>query len=1040
MFDRIIEFSVRNRLLVVIMAALVAVYGGYVLSQMPVDVFPDLNRPTVTIFTEAPGLAPDEVETLVTLPLETAVNGATGVERVRSLSGIGVSLVFVEFGWETDIYLARQIVAEKVQQVAGVMPEGIQPFLGPISSIMGQIISVGLTSDNPEVDSVALRTLAEWDVRRRLLSIPGVSQITIMGGDLRQYQVLVDPTKLATYGVTLHDVQTAIDESNVNSSGGFLLDPYEERLIRNLARVEGPEDLAGTIVKVLPGGQNVLLGQIAEVRESGALNKRGDAGVGGKPGVILTVQKQPGADTVNLTRRIEAELAALQKSLPEGVKIHDDIFKQSDFIERAIHNVEEALRDGSIMVAIVLFLFLLNFRTTFITLTAIPLSLLITFIVFKWFDLSINTMTLGGLAVAIGELVDDAIVDVENVFRRLRENRQATKPKPVLQVVVDASREVRNSIVFATILVVLVFLPLFALGGIEGRIFAPLAIAYIVSIVASLVVSLTVTPALCAMLLPQMKRMSHGKDGFLVRLLKHGESRMLAIGFKVPWVVFGVVGVMFLGAVALVPSFGREFLPEFNEGSATIFVMSPAGTSLEESNRIGQIAERLLQEVPEVGTIGRRTGRAEGDEHVQEVNSTEIEFELTQSTRSRAEILADIRARLSNLPGVGIGVGQPISHRIDHILSGVQAQIAIKVFGDDLDTLRRVAEDIRAAVGEVPGIVDAQVERMTMIPQVHVRIDRRKCATYSLRPGEVARYAELAMRGSVVTRVVEGQKTFDVVMRLPDSARNDLDAIRAIPIDTLDGQLVPLGLVADISEAMGPNMVNRENAQRRIYVSANVAGRDLVGAVEEAQRRIAETVTVPEGYYINYGGQFENQAHASRLISILSLLSFAAMFLVLCLQFKSATFAAQVMMNIPLAFIGAVLGVKFLSHGTFSIASMVGFIALTGIAARNGIMMISHYLHLMKHEGEKFDRAMIVRGTQERIVPVLMTALTAGFALVPLLLGAGQPGREILHPVAVVIFCGLFTSTLLDLIVRPLVFWKFSRKAVAKLIPQAITK
>jgi CzcA family heavy metal efflux pump len=1040
MFDRIIQFSVRNRLLVVILAALVAVYGGYVLNQMPVDVFPDLNRPTVTIFTEAPGLAPDEVETLVTLPLETAVNGATGVERVRSLSGIGLSLIFVEFGWQTDIYLARQIVAEKMQQVTGAMPEGIQPFLGPISSIMGQIISIGLTSDNPEVDSVDLRTLAEWDVRRRLLSIPGVSQITIMGGDLRQYQVLVDPMKLATHGVTLHDVQTAIDESNVNSSGGFLLDPYEERLIRNLARVEGPEDIAGTVVKTLLGGQNVLLGQIAEVREGGALNKRGDAGVGGKPGVIMTVQKQPGADTVQLTRQIEAGLAALQKSLPEGVRIHDDIFKQSDFIERAIHNVEEALRDGSIMVAIVLFLFLLNFRTTFITLTAIPLSLLITFIVFKWFGLSINTMTLGGLAVAIGELVDDAIVDVENVFRRLRENRHSANPKPVLQVVVDASREVRNSIVFATILVVLVFLPLFALGGIEGRIFAPLGIAYIVSIIASLLVSLTVTPALCAMLLPQMKRMSHGKEGGLVRLLKQGESRLLDVGFKVPWTVFGVVGAMFLGAVALVPTLGREFLPEFNEGSATIFVMSAPGTSLEESNRIGQIAEHLLQEVPEVGTIGRRTGRAEGDEHVQEVNSTEIEFAFKPSKRSRAEILADIRERLSNIPGVGIGVGQPISHRIDHILSGVQAQIAIKVFGDDLNTLRQIAENIRSAIADIPGIADAQVERMTLIPQVHVRIDRQKCATYSLRPGDVARYAELALRGTVVTRVVEGQKTFDVVMRLPDSARGDLDAIRAIPIDTLDGQIVPLGLVADITEAMGPNMVNRENAQRRIYVSANVAGRDLVGVVQEAQRRVAESVTVPEGYYVNYGGQFENQAQASKLIAALSLLSFAAMFLVLYMQFRSASFAAQVMMNIPLAFIGAVLGVKFLSHGTFSIASMVGFIALTGIAARNGIMMISHYLHLMEHEGEKFDRAMIVRGTQERIVPVLMTALTAGLALVPLMLGAGQPGREILHPVAVVIFCGLFTSTLLDLIVRPLVFWKLSQKSVAKLIPQAITQ
>lgn len=1030
MFDFIIGFSVRNRQMVVIVAALIAAYGGYVLSHTPVDVFPDLNRPTVTIFTEAAGLSPDEVEALVTVPLETAVNGATGVERVRSLSGIGLSLVFVEFGWDTNIYIARQIVAEKMQQARDALPSDIQPFLGPISSIMGQIASIGLTSVNPEVDLMDLRTIAEWDIRRRLLSIPGVSQITIQGGELRQYQVLIDPAKLSAFDVTLHDVQTAIDESNVNSSGGFLLESRQEKLIRNLARIESAEDIADTVVRALPDGANILLGQVAEIREGGALNKRGDAGINGLPGVMLIIQKQPGVDTVALTRRVEEELKILQSTLPEGVQIHDDIFRQSTFIERAIGNVEDALRDGSIMVAIVLFLFLLNFRTTFITLTAIPLSLLITFIVFKAFGLSINTMTLGGLAVAIGELVDDAIVDVENVFRRLKENRRLKEPRPALQVVVEASREIRNSIVFATILVVLVFFPLFALHGIEGRIFAPLGIAYIVSIVASLVVSLTVTPALCAMMLPGMKRMAHGGDGFLVRLLKAGEARVLAVGFRVPWLIFAGVIAMFLGALALVPGLGREFLPEFNEGSATVFVVSAPATSLAESNRIGQIAENLLREIPEVGTIGRRTGRAEGDEHVMEVNSTEIEFELKPSGRSRAEILADIRERLGNMPGVGIGVGQPISHRIDHILSGVQAQIAIKVFGDDLAVLRRLAAEIREAISDVPGLADIQVERVALIPQVHIRINRQKCATYGIRPGEAARYAELALRGSVVTRVIEGQRTFDVVMRLSDVSREDMDALRDIPIDTLSGQLIPLGLVADISEAMGPNMVNRENAQRRIYVSANATGRDLVGVVNEARERITERVKFPDGYYVTYGGQFESQAEASRMILLLSVLSFGAMFLVLFMQFRSVSLALQVMMNIPLAFIGAVLGVKFLSGGTFSIASMVGFIALTGIAARNGIMMISHYLHLMEREGERFDKAMIVRGTQERIIPVLMTALTAGFAMLPLLLGAGEPGKEILHPVAVVIFCGLFTSTMLDLAVRPLVFWKFSAESV----------
>ncbi|MFZ9919729.1 MAG: efflux RND transporter permease subunit [Terrimicrobiaceae bacterium] len=1029
MFDRIIAFSIRNRLLVVALAALVVAYGGWVLRSLPVDVFPDLNRPTVTIFTEAPGLSPEEVENLVTLPLETAVNGATHVERVRSLSGIGLSLVFVEFDWKTDIYLARQIVAERIQGVGENLPEGIRPFLGPISSIMGQIMAVGLTSTNPKVGPIELRSLAEWDIKRRLLAIPGVSQITIQGGDLKEYQVLVDPRKLISYGISLHEVRTALEESNVNSSGGFLVEAYEEKLIRNIARVESPEDLGKTVVKSAPGGVNILLRDIAEIRAAGPLVKRGDAGINGLPAVMLAVAKQPGSDTISLTRAVERELQSLQKTLPEGVTIHDDIFRQANFIERAISNVEEALRDGSIMVSIVLFLFLLNFRTTFITLTAIPLSLLVTFIVFKWFGLGINTMTLGGLAVAIGELVDDAIVDVENVFRRLRENRLSPSPKPVASVVLSACREVRNSIVFATLIVVLVFIPLFALSGIEGRIFAPLGMAYIVSIAASLLVAVTVTPALCSYLLPNMKKMAHPRDGALVRFFKWLVARILAVGFRVPKTLFTLVAAGFLGALALVPLLGREFLPPFNEGSATVFVVSAPGTSLEESTRMGRVAEKLLREVPEVRTIGRRTGRAEGDEHVMEVNSTEIEFELAPSDRPRSEILSSIRARMAEIPGVLTSVGQPISHRIDHLLSGVQAQVAIKIFGDDLETLREKAEAIRAIVAGIPGFADVQAERQTLIPQIHVRINRDKAALFGLRPGEVARYAELALRGSSVTKVLEGQRSHDVTLRLPDSSRTDLESIRQIPIDTLNGQLVPLGLVADVEEAMGPNMVNRENGQRRIYVSANVAGRDLVGAVEEARQKIATEVDLPIGYFISYGGQFESQASASRLLLLLGLASLTGMFLVLYLQFRSINLALQVMLNIPLAFIGSVVGVWFFSDKTVSIASMVGFIALTGIAARNGIMMISHYLHLLREEGESFDQKMILRGTQERIIPVLMTALTAGFALVPLLLGAGQPGREILHPVAVVIFFGLFSSTLLDLTIRPLVFWKFGRRA-----------
>ena len=1040
MFDRLIAFSVRNRLLVVVVAALLAAYGGYVLTRIPVDVFPDLNRPTVTIFTEAGGLAPDEVETLVTVPLETAVNGASGVERVRSMSGIGLSLIFVEFGWDTDIYRARQIVGEKVAEVTPRLPENIRPFLGPVSSIMGQIMAIGLTSENSSVSPMQLRTLADWDVRRRLMGIPGVSQVTVMGGDVRQYQVLVDPAMLVATGVTLHEVQSAIDESNVNSSGGFLPDAHTERLIRNLARVESADDLASTVVKVLSDGSRVLLGQVAEVREGASLHKRGDAGIDGKPGVILTVQKQPGADTIDLTHKIESQLAVVGAALPEGVKIHTDIFRQSNFIARAVHNVEEALRDGSLMVAVVLFIFLLNFRTTAITLTAIPLSLLVTFIVFHATGLGINTMTLGGLAVAIGELVDDAIVDVENVFRRLRENRHAAKPRPVLDVVVEASREIRNSIVYATVLVVLVFLPLFALQGIEGRIFTPLAVAYIVSILASLAVSLTVTPALCALLLPRMKRMEHRGDGWIVRKVKALEAKLLDYGFKAPRRVYLAAAGLFVAALVTLPTLGREFLPEFNEGSITAFVVSAPGTSLEESNRISRMAEKLLAQIPEARTIARRTGRAEGDEHVMEVNTTEIEFELDPSERSKAEILADIRAKLATLPGVGVSVGQPISHRIDHILSGVQAQIAIKVFGDDLGTLRRLAAEVRDAVADIPGMTDVQIERVTLVPQIHVRFDRAKCAAYGLRPGEAARYTEMAIKGVAVTEMIEGQRTFDIVLRLTDEARSDLDAIRSIPVDTLGGELVPLGLIAEVSEAMGPNMINRENAQRRIYVSANAAGRDLVTVVQEAQAAVAEEVDFPEGYYVTYGGQFESEAGALRLILLLGTFSLGAMFFVLYTLFRSAAFAAQVMLNIPLAFVGAVFGVKFFSGGVLSVASMVGFIALTGIAARNGIMMISHYLHLMREEGMPFGREMIVRGTQERVVPVLMTALTAGLALFPLLLGADQPGKEILHPVAVVIFCGLFTSTLLDLIVRPLVFWQYGRRAAARLVPEAFSQ
>jgi len=1037
MFDRLIQFSLRNRLFVVAFAALVMAYGGYVLTKLPVDVFPDLNRPTVTIFTEAEGLAPEEIETLVTFPIETAMNGASGVQRVRSNSTVGLSLVFVEFDWSTDIYRARQIVTEKLQQVSAQLPANAKPVLGPISSIMGEIMLVGLTSENPKVNSMDLRSIADWQIRQRLLSISGIAQITVIGGDLKQYQVLVDPYKLQHYGVNLHHVQEAAQNANVNATGGFLLKDYTEGLIRNLARVKTVDDLANSVIPGIHSAATPLtIGDVAEMRLGGPLAKRGDAGVNGKPAVILSIQKQPGASTTQLTELVQADLEKIQKTLPEGVKIHAEIFRQSEFIHRAISNVEEALRDGSILVVIVLFLFLLNFRTTFITLTAIPLSMIITAIVFHLFGMSINTMTLGGLAIAIGELVDDAIVDVENVFRRLRENRHAPNPKPVMEVIYRASSEVRNSIVFATIIVVLVFIPLFALSGIEGRIFAPLGIAYITSIISSLIVAVTVTPTLCSYLLPKMKRMEDEKDSWLVRHIKGTEARLL--GWAVPRTapILTLVVLAFLAALAVIPFFGREFLPPFNEGSVTINIVSAPGISLKESNRIGSLAEKLVLEVPEVAMTGRRTGRAELDDHAEGVHATEIEVELKLSARSRSAILNDIRSRLDQIPGIGVNLGQPISHRIDHLLSGVRAQIAVKLFGDDLTTLREKAEEIRAAMASIPGIVDLQVEKQVLIPQLHVRINREQAKKYGVMVGEVAEYGELAMNGRTIGQILEEQRTYDLVLRLKDQARNDPEAIRRIPIDTVSGQLIPLDVLADVEEAKGPNIINRENVRRRIVVQANVSGRDLVGAVADIQKKLAD-MKLPEGYFVTYGGQFESQASASKLIAVLSLFSLSGMFIVLYAHFRSVMFAVQIMLNIPMAFIGSVIGV-WLMGGTMSIATMVGFITLTGIAARNGIMMVSHYLHLMEHEGEKFDIQMIVRGTQERLVPVLMTALTASLALVPLVIAAGQPGREILHPVAVVIFSGIFSSTLLDFVVTPLVFWKFGRKSVARILPQAV--
>ncbi len=1040
MLNSLIKFSLQNRLFVVAAAALLMVWGTWTVVNLPVDVLPDLNRPRVTVFLEAGGMSPEEIEVQAVLPIETALNGSPGVEVVRSSSSRGIGLVFVEFGWDVDVFRARQLVAEKLTTVP--MPAGITPVMGPISSVMGQIMLVGVTA---EADSTTgqtlssasdLRTLADFTIRRRLLAIKGVAQVIPIGGDRLQYQVLVSSAKLKQYNLTLEDLDLALENANLNASGSFFNRYGSEVLISVLGRAKNLEDLQRTVV-VNREGSPVLLSQVADV-QFGAAIKRGDASVNAQPAVILTVEKQPGANTITLTDEIEKALAELQPSLPPDVRLNAKVFQQKNFIQNALTNVEHALRDGFILVVIVLFLFLLNFRTTLITLTAIPLSLVITALVFKWFDISINTLTLGGLAIAIGELVDDAIVDVENVFRRLRENKENGSPKPALQVVYDASREIRNSIVYATIIVVLVFLPLFQLQGIEGRIFAPLGIAYITSILASLLVSLTVTPALCSYLVSPPPPPEGGSchpsrkeagESALVRWLKRQDLKLLNFGLANARLVIGSALALVIGAVFMITRFGTEFLPPFNEGSFTVNLYAPAGTSLEESNKIGTVAEKLILRVPDVLYTARRTGRAELDEHVEPVSNSEVEVELREDARPRTEVIADIRKQLSNLAGVSVSIGQPISHRLDHLLSGVRAQVAIKVFGEDLTEIRALAGQIKETIETVPGAVDVQVERQVLVPQLTIRLDRAALQRYGMQTGEVARDLEVLYGGKVISQILDGQKTFDLLLRAVAEDRENLENIRNTQIHTPEGLLIPLESVAHIEYEKGINSVSHENSQRRIVVSCNVQGRDLGSTVADIQTAVRENITMPQGYFIQYGGQFEAQKDASRLIGILGIFVLLGIFLVLFSHFRSWRIVVQVMFNIPLALIGSVAAV-WITGGTFSVATLVGFITLTGIASRNGIMMISHYLHLMEHEGEQFDKQMIIRGSLERLVPVLMTALVAALALIPLTLDAQAAGKEILYPVATVILGGLLSSTLLDMVVTPTVFWVWGRKAV----------
>jgi len=1027
--NRLIAFSLRNRIFVIAACVLLIVYGGAVVGRLPVDVFPDLNRPTVTILSEAPGLAPEEVETLVTWPLETSLNGAPGVLRVRSNSGIGLSIIFVEFDWGTDIYRDRQLVQERIQLAAEKLPQGITPVMGPISSIMGEIMLIGISSRDGKTSPRDLRTLADWTLRPRLLTIPGVSQVIPIGGGVKQYQVLASPEKLAFYGVTLGEVEETARTSQLNAPGGFLDVSHREALVRNIGRTASIDDIAKSVVRAEENAP-LLLRDVADVQVGNRI-KRGDAGMNGRPAVIVSVQKQPGVDTITLTDQIEASLREIGSSLSKDIEVKV-LFKQANFIESAIANVEEAIRDGAIMVVIVLFLFLLNVRTTLITLTAIPLSFLATAIVFNLFGMSINTMTLGGLAVAIGMVVDDAIVDVENVFRRLRENRHRPKPRPILEVIADASAEVRNSILFATLLVILVFIPLFGLGGIEGKLFQPIAVATIVSMIASFVVSLTVIPALCSFLLPRMRRMESETDSWVVHRLKDFDRRfVLATTLRHPGTVVAGATLLVILSFALYPMMGKEFLPEFNEGTVTVNLLAAPGTSLAESNRIGAIAEKLLLKIPEVISTGRRTGRAELDEHAEGVHYTEIDVDLRKSERSREEILDDMRRRLSTLPGSVLNVGQPISHRLDHMLSGIRAQLAVKIFGPDLETLRAKAADVERAMAVIPGVVDLQTEKQVLVPQVNITVNRDRAWRYGVSVGGLNERLETALNGRVVAQILEGQRTYDLLVRYGEEDRSSVDAIRRMLVDTDNRKKIPLSLVADVREAKGPNIINRDNLQRRIVVSSNVSARALGSVVADVQRAVNKDVHLPRGYFIRYEGQFQSQQEATRLIGILSLFTFGAMFLILYSHFRSSMIVGQILLNIPLAFIGG-LALTYVMVGTVSIATLVGLITLAGIASRNTIMMISHYLHLMQYEGESFDEKMIIRGSLERLVPVTMTAAVAGLALIPLVLAAGQPGKEILYPVAVVILGGLVSSTILDMAVTPAVFFRFGRRAAER--------
>jgi len=1025
MLNALIRWSIQNRLVVLVVALVFTGIGVFLAFQLPVDVFPDLTAPTVTVITEVHNMAPEEVETLVTFPIETAVNGATGVRRVRSASGVGISIVWVEFDWGMDIYRARQIVSEKLQLTQSVLPADVPaPVMAPISSIMGEIMLIGVTGRPNQM--MEIRTISDWTIRRRVLSLAGVSQVIPLGGQVQQYQILVDPERLRHHNVTLDAVLDAAATTSQNSSGGFYVQAGKEFLIRGLGRVQNLEQLRSTPV-ANHGPPSLRLQDVADV-QIGPKVRRGVGSVNGEEGVVLAVLKQPEADTLKLTQRIDEVLDEVERGLPEGIGLERFIFRQSDFIELAVSNVLRALRDGAILVVVILFLFLLNFRTTFISITAIPLSLIFTVTLFWFFGATVNTMTLGGMAIAIGALVDDAIIDVENVFRRLRQNlkRSPENRKPSDQVIFEASSEVRYPIMFATFIVIVVFIPLFALTGLEGRMLRPLGISYIVSIFGSLVVALTVTPALCSYLLPSSRAVHQEKESWMVRKLKAWYAPLLRLSLSKPLPVLILAGLLLVVSLIAVPFMGRTFLPEFNEGTLTIAMVSLPGTSLQESDRLGAITEEILLSNEEVLSTARRTGRAELDEHAQEVNGAEIDVRFQLKQRDREEFLSSLRQQLTIVPGTHFSIGQPISHRIDHMLSGTRAAVAVKLFGPDLLTMRSLAQQIRDVMNEIPGVVDLQVEPQTHVPQLQIRFDREAIAAQGLSMHEVSQIVDVGLNGEVVGQILEEQRAWDLQVRLMEEYRSDPDSIGRVRVESPAGRSAPLMEVAEIVVDSGPNRISREDVQRKIVVQCNVAGRDLRTTVNEVRSEIESKIAFPDEYYVVYGGQFESEAEASRLVGLLSIVAILAVFFLLYLAFSSFRLATLMMSNLPLALIGGIAAVFLGSGGVLSIASMVGFITLLGIATRNGILLVSRYEDLLK-QGKPLKEA-ITQGSIDRLNPILMTALTAGLALIPLAVTGHRPGNEIQSPLAMVVLGGLLTSTFLNMIVVPALCAKFYPK------------